>query len=208
MQLVEPQRWFTILQTLNTYVSSSKALFTIVSVLADAIVFLFPIFLLAVYMVWMKRNTNIFKEYALRIFSSAVFAAIINIIIQFFFNKARPESALEWTGWLLLKHLPTMSFPSDHAAVSMAFGIAAYFFVYLLAWAKVQKTMKLWWIFFIAGSVIMSIARVAVWIHRPTDILAGWVVWVLSCLMVFYVPTAIYNWLISIENKIMWFFMK
>ncbi len=208
MQLIEPQRWVNLLQSLNSWVSSSQLLFTIVSVLADVIVFLFPIFLVVVYIVWMKKKNNTFKEYALRIFSSAVVAAIINIIIQFFFNKARPESAIEWTGWLLLKHLPTMSFPSDHAAVSMAFGIATYYFVYLLVWTKVQKIMKWWGIFFIVWWVIMSLARIAVWIHWPTDILAGWAIWVIAMNIVHYIPRAIFTWIISIEKKIVWIFVK
>lgn len=208
MQLVEPQRWVNLIQSLNSWVSSSQLLFTIVSVLADVIVFLFPFFLAVVYIAWMKKKNDTFKEYALRIFSSAVVAAIINIIIQLFFNKARPESALEWTWRLLLKHLPTMSFPSDHAAVSMAFGVATYYFVYLLVWAKVQKIMKWWWIFFIFGSVVMSIARVAVWIHWPTDILAGWAIWVIAMNIVHYIPTWIYNRIIALEKKITWIFIK
>lgn len=208
MQLVEPQRGVHFIQWLNAGVSKSQIVFTWVSVLADVVVFLFPIFLAAVYIVWMKKKNDTYKEYALRIFSSAVVAAVINIVIQFFCNKARPESALEGTGWLLLKHLPTMSFPSDHAAVSMAFWIATYYFVYMLVWKNIQKIMKWWWIFFIIWWVAMSIARVAVWIHWPTDILAGWVVWILAVSIVHYLPRGIFSWIISLEKRITWFFVK
>ena len=208
MQLVEPQRWVNLIQFMNTWVSTSKLLFTIVSVLADVIVFLFPIFLVVVYIVWMKKKNDTFKEFSLRIFSSTVVAALINILIQFFFSKARPESALEWTWRLLLKHLPTMSFPSDHAAVSMAFGVATYYFVYLLVWTKVQKIMKRWAIFFILWSIVMSLSRVAVWIHWPTDILAGWVVWCVGLAIVSVLPKNIYTRIISLEKKLMWLFLK
>jgi membrane-associated phospholipid phosphatase len=207
MQLIEPQRWVNVIQAMNTFVSSSQLMFTIVSILADVIVFLFPVFLAGVYIVWMKKKSDVYKVYALRIFSSAIIAAIINIIIQFFFNKTRPESVLTATWSLLLKHLPTMSFPSDHAAVSMAFAIATYYFSRLLQLERAKNTMRWWAIFFVIWSIVMSLARVAVWVHRPTDILAGWVVWILAVIISRYIPTGIYNWIISLEKKIMWIFV-
>jgi hypothetical protein len=83
--------------TINAWVSSSQTIFSGVSVLADALVFLFPIFLAAVYIIGIKKKSDTYKEYALRIFSSSIVGAIINILIQMFFIKARPESVLTAT---------------------------------------------------------------------------------------------------------------
>ncbi len=208
MQLFEPQRWVSLLQSMNTVVSSSHLVFSLTSFVADAVVLLFPVLLIIVYIIWIKYNNNTRKEYALRIFSSTVVAAVLNIIIQFFFEKARPETVLEWTQRLILKHLPTMSFPSDHAAVGMAFWYATYLFASLLHKKESSVHMRLIWVFFIVAWIAMSLARVWVWIHWPTDILAGWVVWILSAISVSYIPQQFYNWVISIEKKIFSLFYK
>ena len=88
--------------------------------------------------------------------------------IQHFVTKARPESlpGLE----LILKHLPTISFPSDHATVSMAIAIGTVLVAKQMGW----KRILLLGILLIDVSIIMSVSRVAVAIHRPTDIIAGW----------------------------------
>lgn len=201
MKLVEPQRWVDLLQSLNTCVSSSQTFFSITSFVADAVVFLFPILLFVLYVIWIRKNNNVRKEYALRIFSSTVIAAIINTIIQFFFEKARPETVLEGTQRLILKHLPTMSFPSDHAAVWMSFGIAMVLFAYMLSSTRAKPMRLLWWLFVLAA-IAMSVARVGVWIHRPTDIIAGWWVWLIAVWVTKYIPQTVYWWIIWVEKKI------
>ena len=118
------------------------------------------------------------------VFASAAVAALINIVIQQFVTKDRPETVLTGTQHLLLEHLPTNSFPSDHAAVSMAFAIALVCGVIyvIVRYSKKNDTShthfmenrkKFIWlgVFFLAASLIMSVARVAVGVHRPTDIL-------------------------------------
>lgn len=42
--------------------------------------------------------------------------------------------------------------------------------------------MKNIWFFWIASSIIMWIARVATWVHRPTDVIAWWLI----AIMVYY----------------------
>ena len=208
MQLLEPQRWVTILQSLNARAWSSQALFTTISILADIIVFLFPVFLIIVYIIWMKKKSDVWKEYALRIFFSSVVAAIINIVIQLFVNKPRPETILVSANRLVLKHLPTMSFPSDHAAVSMAFWVAVYYFIVLFSQKKQKNTMQWWWIFFIIWSIIMSIARVAVGVHWPMDILIGWLVGILAVYCTTFIPEKVFQYIIMLEKKIFKFFYK
>lgn len=204
MQLVEPQWWINVLQAMNAWVSQSPIRFNTASFVADFIVFLLPIFLVVLYVFWIYNKKNNYKMYALRIFSSATIAAVINILFQVFFNKSRPETALEWSQRLILKHLPTMSFPSDHAAVSMAFAAWILIWVFMLKNQKQSKIMTYIWIFFVIASVAMSVARVMVGIHWPTDILAWWMVGVISAYCTYYLlPEKILQYLIKIEESIL-----
>lgn len=204
MQLVEPQWWINVLQSMNAWVSQSPIRFNTASFVADFIVFLLPVFLVVLYVFWIYNKKNNYKMYALRIFSSATIAAVINILFQVFFNKSRPETALEWSQRLILKHLPTMSFPSDHAAVSMAFAAWILIWVFMLKNQKQSKIMTYIWIFFVIASVAMSVARVMVGIHWPTDILAWWIVAIISAYCAYYLlPEKTLQYLIKIEENIL-----
>ncbi len=204
MQLVEPQWGVNLLQQLNTWASSSQWTFHTVAFFADATILLFPIFLLVLYINGMYKNNPHTKIYALRIFFSAAIAAIINILLQVFIQKSRPETVLEWAQRLLLNHLPTMSFPSDHAAVSMAFSMSIILWATIYIQKNNTKKLAYIWMFFIVASIIMWIARVAVWVHRPTDIIAGWFVWIVaSYIGIYNIPKQLINFLITIETTIM-----
>jgi membrane-associated phospholipid phosphatase len=70
------------------------------------------------------------------------------------------------------KYLPSSSFPSDHAAVTM--GIA---FASIARWVKHKdkKYFRFGWILIIF-SLITSFSRVTTGVHRPTDVIAWSVV--------------------------------
>lgn len=114
------------MQSLNALISQSPSLFHITTSLADRPVFLLPVFLLRMY-VWrgMIRKHLSAKYGALLILAVAVLTIAINLGIQHFIDKARPETALLALGHLVMQHLPTRSFPSDHAAVSFAIAMGA-----------------------------------------------------------------------------------
>lgn len=218
MQLFEPQWWISLLETLNAFISVSQTRFDTTAFWADFIVFLFPVFLIVLYILGIKNKSRETKLYALYILIAAAVAAIINIVIQQLVTKARPETVLTSADSLILKHLPTMSFPSDHAAVSMAFAVA------ILLWAfyiqKVAKNKKeekkdflmktknwrigLWW-FFLFGGILMAIARVAVGIHWPTDILAWRFIGLGSGFIAYLIPQ---SWLAKIIFLQEWIFKK
>ena len=98
-------------------------------------------------------------------------AAIVNVLVQYFFDKARPNVVL---GLADLKHetilhnfLPSSSFPSDHAAVSMAIAMSS-----LLR--GIQKKDKKYIRFggiLIVFSLITSFARVTTAVHWITDVI-------------------------------------
>lgn len=184
--MIEPQWWVSLLQSLNSFVSQSETLFDIVAKLADYPIFLIPLFLVVTYIVrGIIKGHGQAKYWALLIVCAAALAVAINLWLQHFIDKARPETALMNAGHLVMKHLPTRSFPSDHAAVSMAVALAALVRGY--SRGKKKTIIARWWILFV-GSIVMSIARVAVGVHWPTDILAGWWVACVAVCVIFFAP--------------------
>ncbi len=203
--MVEPTWGVELLQSLNTFISQSELYYTVASLFADVPVFLLPVFLLWLYIRHGMVRKHISAKYgALLIFMSAVLAAAINLWLQEIIVKARPETALTGTGRLIMKHLPTASFPSDHAAVAMAVALSS------LVWGgkRGKKTVKIWWRVLLVLTICMSIARVAVGVHWPTDILAGWGVSLLTVLIIFtpvvkkFLNRHVIHYLIALEQSI------
>lgn len=186
---------------LNHLISQNTTFFQICSVLSDLIVFAFPLILIFLTIIWWKQRKTTLQEIALIIFSSSAIAALINIIVQLFITKDRPES-LPWLE-LILNHLPTMSFPSDHAAVAMAFSVS-----FLLLLSKQSKNYKIIWSIIMIGSIIMGVCRTAVAVHRPTDILVWWTIGALSAYCIYTIKESIYvkkmiTVIVWLENKIL-----
>ena len=103
------------------------------------------------------------------------------MVIQYFGDKSRPEEAIENSAQLILSHLPTDPFPSDHAAVSAAVAMST-----LLRGLKNKDKKFIYFsLFFWFACVLMSVSRVAGAIHRPTDILVGRAVGISVCLILF-----------------------
>lgn len=199
--VTEPIRGKTLMTYLNHLVSQNTTFFQICSVLSDAIVFSFPIILVFLTIYGWKQKKQAIQEIAFIIFLSSGTAAVINLLIQSFVSKDRPES-LPWLQ-LVLNHLPTMSFPSDHAAVAMAFSVSL-----LLLLSRYSRNCKIIWILLCAGSIIMGICRTAVAVHWPTDIIVWWTIGIASAYAIYFIRknrivTWIIDLLIKIENSIL-----
>lgn len=171
--IVEPMRWVTIVQHLNTAMKANPTLSHRAPILADIFVFSYPIYLLWLYASWWIKKTINPKVWALMIWANVAITVVVNILIQFVFQKDRPNIVLgladEKHKTILDKFLPNSSFPSDHAAVSMSIAVAS-----ILRWIlhKDQKYIR----FGIVGvifSIVMCSSRVVTAVHRPTDIIAG-----------------------------------
>jgi membrane-associated phospholipid phosphatase len=96
-------------------------------VFADVFVVIYPIFLISIYLYAIIKEKPIVKQGAVYVFFATFLAVLINIGIQCFFYKERPIVVLnqvEAEETLLHDILPTSSFPSDHAVVSMSFAMA------------------------------------------------------------------------------------
>lgn len=107
--------------------------------------------------------------FSLGILSVVVSRGLIAEFIKYFYNRARPilELGLSSSGEAL-----TSSFPSGHMAVLVP--------LTLLVWHENKKVGK-WFIF---GTILVGIGRIATAWHWPTDILAGIAVGAISFYLV------------------------
>lgn len=177
ISLLEPVWWETLLLTLHTWMQSSQVLVVVITVLADVFVFLYPLFLIAVYVYGMIKRKLAHKTLCIWIFFASLFTILVNIFVQFFVDKQRPNIVLwlveDTSETFLHKFLPASSFPSDHSALSMWFAVAC-----LLFGLRYKKSLFIVaGIFFIVCSVIMWFARITVAVHWPTDVFAWFALW-------------------------------
>lgn len=107
----------------------------------------------------------------------AVFAGLTAIlsrgllteIIRFIYDRPRPFEAL---GFMSLIPNGDPSFPSGHAALFFALALAVF------------KFDKLWGKWFLAAAFAISLARIFVGIHYPSDILGGFAIALISFLII------------------------
>lgn len=187
IHLTEPSWWIDFLSWWTTFQSEYEMISSLAPIFADIFVILYPIFLVSIYIYAMISKKPLLKQGSLYIFFATLIGVLINIWVQLFFYKERPIVALnqiEVEETLLHEILPTSSFPSDHAVVSMAFAMAT-----LLWWLYNKRKFFTWsWIFFIIVSLIMTLCRIFTLVHWPSDILAWLVLWVLIPLILMIRP--------------------
>ena len=173
-RLVEPEWGQKLLVVMNDFVRHHYLLKKIVPFAADVFVFFYPIYLVLVYLWGLYKRDDFYKEWALYIFFSWVLSIAMNLVIQFFVGKVRPEQLVLTKEDLIFEHVPDNPFPSDHTSLSSAIAMAA-----ILWGIKTWNKFFIWsWIIFWIFSIIMWICRIAAWVHWPTDIIAGVLVWI------------------------------
>ena len=127
----------------------------------------FEYFLIFILLLYLVRNFWKNWRMAAKAIISAVLARfILAEIIRLIFPRPRPfvENSVN----LLLKHSPTASFPSGHAAFYFAISTIIYSYNKKLGF------------FFFASSFLIVLARVFSGLHWPSDILAGAIVGIFS----------------------------
>lgn len=128
--------------------------------------------LIVVVLLWCKR----WRE-ASFVAICFVGSALLNMGSKQFFQRDRPSL------WESIAPESTFSFPSGHAMGSMTLAIT----LVLLAW----NTRWRWPVLVVAPSfsLLVSVSRVYLGVHYPSDILAGWcaaLVWVVGCFLVMF----------------------
>ena len=104
---------------------------------------------------WVKRFYFIF----LTILSLLIGRGIIVSAIRFFWPRPRPFVALNFEPLINMAAAP--SFPSGHAALFFTLAAVAYLI------------NRRWGIYLFIGAIINALARVAVGVHWPLDIVGG-----------------------------------
>ena len=209
LKLVEPQWWVSLLKYLFAWMQASIFWSHWIPILADVFVFTYPVYLLILYIYWIvesRTNPSVrlladtspyqrrIKEgiqkkiAALYIFAGTLVSIVVNIGIQFFVDKVRPNVFL-WLADLknetiLNKFMPSSSFPSDHAALSMGIAMMS---IFRGIKNKDKKFLRFGGILIIF-SLITWFARVTSWVHWPTDIIWGSIVGILVPLLLMRKP--------------------
>ncbi|AHB41298.1 hypothetical protein P148_SR1C00001G0506 [candidate division SR1 bacterium RAAC1_SR1_1] len=173
MNLIEPKRGLELVLSLHQAMLSSQLRTVLTPTLADVFVFSYPIYLIVLYSIGRIKKQISYKVASLWIFANVVVTTLVNIGIQALVQKSRPNIVLglidEKVETVLHKFLPTSSFPSDHAAVSMSIAVATF----LRGIQKKDRKYIYFSIILFVFSCIMCVSRIATAVHRPTDILGG-----------------------------------
>jgi undecaprenyl-diphosphatase len=106
---------------------------------------------------------------------SAGLALAIGKLISELVDRARPFVAEPHGVHLFSGHAADPGFPSDHATAAFAIATA------------IVLRKRSWGIFALAAAAVLSVGRVALGVHYPTDVLAGAALGAASALLL-YVP--------------------
>jgi undecaprenyl-diphosphatase len=108
---------------------------------------------------------------------SAILALEIAHVVSSLWDRARPFEA-HASAHLFISHAPDASFPSDHATAAFALAVAVFL------WHRRAGSLML------AMATVLALARVAVGVHYPGDVLGGAAVGAASALLIYHVPAA------------------
>lgn len=145
-----------LFQLLNAQSSASELSVKIAMILADYVIYLVPVFLVAA---WLFGN-NDKKEIALKSVSVALIALGIGQIIVAIYPHPRPF--MIGIGRTLIEHAPDPSFPSDHMTLFSSIAIT-----YLIG-----RLYKIGLTILIAGFAV-GWSRVYLGVHFPFDMLGA-----------------------------------
>ena len=92
--LTEPQWGVVLSKSLHTWMQASPFLLFWIPKCADLFVLTYPIYLLILYIYGMAKKKIYYKKAAIFIFVGAILSEVVNILAQFFVDKARPNVVL------------------------------------------------------------------------------------------------------------------
>ena len=132
-----------------------------------------PVLIVAIAGLWLfarPGGSRRWKQATAYGLASAAVALAANQVISHLWDRSRPF--VEHRAHVFGSHAADSSFPSDHASASFAIAAA------VLAFSPVAGAL------FVVAAVLISLGRLLIGVHYPTDVLAGAAVGVASALLV------------------------
>jgi len=206
IKMTEPMRWQKFLEMMNGWMAKNDVLMHWTPILADVFVFTYPVYLLAMYFYGIGKKKDYYKEASLMLFLAWFGSIFVNLIVQLFVEKVRPDVVLDLfvngRDNLLLENIPASTFPSDHAAMAAAIATTT------LLWGIKNKDKKFLWMSVPLAlfAIIMGFGRITVGIHRPTDILVGTIVGIIVSLILFQkniigrLKKYLFRWIVDLQK--------
>jgi undecaprenyl-diphosphatase len=134
------------------------------------------------------------REILLSSMLAGIFAwEVLNRISKMFYYHARPVHDLPIKE--LLFHRPENSFPSDHTAFLAAI---AFFFLFQKRYREAVLLLCL--------AILVSLSRIAVAVHYPSDIIAGFVTGLIAAIIISWLhprlSKSVWPWVIELAHKL------
>lgn len=159
---------YLIFQKINSFAGKSVCFDSFVIFFAEYLGYV----LIAILFLFLIKDSRKYWQMVLKSFSAAVLARfVITELIRFFYSRPRPFVLYNVN--LLLTHPTIGSFPSGHAAFYFGLSSVVYFY------NKKAGTL------FLVASFLISLSRVFVGIHWPSDVLVGAAIGVVSGWLIF-----------------------
>jgi len=159
--------------------------------LAVYLIYLVPLGLVAAW--FFVKNEKNHKTMLAAFFTGAVAWQVVAAFIGSLHYRMRPFTSLAGAQEVVF-HVPTYSFPSDHA--SFLAGITVYF--YFAGYKKVGNIMLI-------TTFLICFSRIVTGLHWPSDIFAGWIVGTLVAWIFWLLRKPIDKWILS---PILWVLRK
>ncbi len=178
----------SLLTTMRSLIDPTNPLtITIIKHSADILLIVLPLWLALIWLISAYYKTTESKEYALKIFYSAVLGVIFCLLLNALLPmRSRPELASAITP--LISHIPDNSFPSMHATFTGATLWAIFLFSFpflpssLRKWSFLHSNFIRFLLVFLG--IVMVVARVLAGIHYPGDIVAGILLGIISASLI------------------------
>lgn len=159
---------FLIFQRINGFAGKSVCFDSLAIFCAEYLGYV----LIAIILVFLLKNYKKYLEIAIKgILAALLSRFVFTELIRFFWKRPRPF--IENHVNLLINKATESSFPSGHAAFYFALSTVVYFY-----------NKKLGILFFLA-SILISIFRVFVGVHWPSDVLVGALIGIFSGILVY-----------------------
>lgn len=168
---------------LNSLAQRNIIIDDVVKVLAVYAVYTVPVVML--FFLWWRSNEKR-QKFLINLFGSSFLISLMIIapLIGKWINRPRPFD-LPGTHELVF-HLPSYSFPSDHAL----------FFAFVTTYLFLFGYKKWGWIA-LTTTILVSISRVIAGLHWPGDILAGWILGIIFALLFYSIRKPLEKYIIN-----------